>query len=325
MRESTAVSRSISVLILLLVAAGMLGSPVPVRAGDIGALVPSYFYPGTGGPGGAGDGWAAMATAASTIPVTAIFNPFSGPLPGPPDPNYVTAMTNLEAAPGGSVVAYVFTNEGMAPIATVESQIQTYITQYGGLIKGFFLDGMNILPTTLSYYQSLYSYIKGLDNSYNVVGNPGSPFLNGVTPQQFLSTADVLNIFEGPHIAPSPGAAGFDAYPYGINWFQNFPSNRFSNIVFDVPGDNGNPMMSSAMLADLSKAVQLNAGNVYFTDQTLPNPYAQLPAYWDQEVSAIASASAVPEPGSLTIMASGCLLATLMAARRRSRTRRQPK
>ena len=47
------------------------------------------------------------------------------------------------------------------------------------------------------------------------------------------------------------------------------------------------------MLADLSKAVSLNAGYVYITDQTLPNPYAQLPSYWDQEVAAIAS---VPEP-----------------------------
>ena len=59
------------------------------------------------------------------------------------------------------------------------------------------------------------------------------------------------------------------------------------------------------MLADLSKAVQLNAGYVYITDQTLPNPYAQLPSYWDQEVAAIAT---LPEPGSLTILAAGALL-----------------
>ena len=45
-----------------------------------------------------------------------------------------------------------------------------------------------------------------------------------------------------------------------MNWFLSYPSDRFSNIVFDVPADAGNPSQSSAMLADLSKAVQLNAG-----------------------------------------------------------------
>ena len=75
---------------------GLAGSLTSARAGNVGVIVPSYFYPGTGGPGGVGDGWAAMAAAASQIPVTAILNPDSGPLPGPADPNYITAMTNLE-------------------------------------------------------------------------------------------------------------------------------------------------------------------------------------------------------------------------------------
>ncbi len=321
MLKSRCVFRYVSVFILTVVTA-IIGSPAPVTAGSTGVLVPAYFYPGTGGPGGVGDGWAAMTAAAGTIPVTAIFNPDSGPLPGPPDPNYVNAMTNLEKA-GGTVVAYIPSSFGSTPLATIESDIQTYITQYGNLIKGFFIDQMNILPSTLSYYQDIDNSIKSLGSSYTVVGNPGSPFLNGVSPQDFLSTANVLNIFEGPNIAPAPGAPGFDAYPYGLNWFLNYPSNRFSNIVFDVPADAGNPSGSSAMLADLSKAVQLNAGYVYVTDQTLPNPYAQLPSYWDQEVAAIAS---VPEPSSVTIMAVGCMLTTLgIAVRRRARRLRQPR
>ena len=102
--------------------AGLMGSPPSARADRVGVLVPSYFYPGTGGPGGVGDGWAALAAAASQIPVTAILNPDSGPLAGPADPNYVNAMTNLENA-GGHVVAYVFTNDGNTPLATVEGQI----------------------------------------------------------------------------------------------------------------------------------------------------------------------------------------------------------
>jgi hypothetical protein len=66
------------------------------------------------------------------------------------------------------------------------------------------------------------------------------------------------------------------------------------------------------MLADLSKAVSLNAGLVYFTDGTGGNPYDHLPSYWDQEVAAIAAF--VPEPGPFTKLASGGLFAALAMA-----------
>jgi hypothetical protein len=245
----------------------------PCRAGSIGVLVPSYFYPGSGGTG---NGWSAMAAAASQIPVTAILNPDSGPVSGPVDPNYVSAMTNLENA-GGKVIAYVYTNNGGTPLATVESEVSTYINQYGNLINGFFLDGMNVLPSTLSYYQSLDTYLKALQSSHAVFANPGQPFLNGVSPSDYLTTADVLDIFEGPDTAPA-GSAGFNNYPYGLNWFENQPRDRFANIIYDVPS-------SAAMQADIARANQLNAGYLYITDQGGDNPYAQLPSYWNQEVS----------------------------------------
>jgi hypothetical protein len=70
-------------------------------------------------------------------------------------------------------------------------------------------------------------------------------------------------------------------------------------------------------MSDVTLAVERNVGYVYVTDQTLPNPYAQLPSYWDQEVAAIAAAS-VPEPGALTMMATSGLL-VMLAALRRSR------
>jgi hypothetical protein len=50
-----------------------------------------------------------MTMATAEDPLTAIFNPGSGPLPAPADPNYVTAMTNLESA-GGKAVACVYTD-----------------------------------------------------------------------------------------------------------------------------------------------------------------------------------------------------------------------
>jgi hypothetical protein len=289
-------------LSLALAGAVILQLPTLCIAGTVGTIVPAYFYPGTGGPGGVGDGWAAMAAAAANIPLTAILNPDSGPLPGPADPNYVNAMTNLENA-SGHVVAYVYTGNGSTPLATVESEVSTYISQYGSLIDGFFLDGMLVTPSTLAYYQSLNSYIDGLDPSYTVIGNPGQPNLNGVSPAQYLSTGDIFNIFEGP----ITGASGFNNYPGGVNWFESYPSDLFSNIIYDVP--------DSALPGDLSDADQLNAGYVYITDQTVANPYSQLPSYWDQEVSAIAS---LPEPGTLTMLVLG-LVAFRVAAKRRDR------
>jgi len=295
-----------SVFLSLIVAVAMiLQSSGTCRADNLGTIVPAYFYPGTGGPGGVGDGWAAMAAAAAQIPVTAIFNPDSGPLPGPADPNYVNAMTNLENA-GGKAVAYVYTDDGSAPLTTVEGEMSTYITQYGSLIDGFFLDGMSVTPSTLSYYQSLDGYIRGLDSSYTVIGNPGQPYLNGVSPTGYLSTADIFDIFEGPNTAPA-GDAGFNNYPYGQNWFQSYPAERFSNTIYDAP-------TSSAMLADISEGAQLDAGYVYVTDQTEPNPYAQLPSYWDQEVSALAS---LPEPSPSAIsLVLGSLIALTVRWRR---------
>ena len=129
--------------------------------------------------------------------------------------------------------------------------------------------------------------------------------MNGVSPQDYLSTADVFNIFEGPNSAPA-GSPGYNTYPYGQTWFESYPSDRFSNTIYDVPADAGDPSQSSAMLADVSQAVQLDAGYVYITNLSGGNPYDALPSYWDQEVSAVA---AVPEPGTSALLVSSGVVA----------------
>jgi Spherulation-specific family 4/Domain of unknown function (DUF4214) len=255
------------------------------KESSLGIIVPSYFAPGTGGPGGVGDGWAAMAAAAAKVPITAIFNPNSGPLPGPPSPAYAASFTQLEAA-GGKVVAYVYTDkgnaDGTAPLSAVEGEMSTYISQYGTLINGFLLDGTLITPSTLSYYVTLHSFIKGLSQSYTVLANPGQPYLNGVSPQNYLSTADVFNLFEGT-------SAGYSTYPFSQTWYESDPSDRFWNTIYNVAANTGDPTQSSAMLAALSAAVSLDAGSIFITNLTGSNPYDALPSYWNQEVAAVAA------------------------------------
>jgi hypothetical protein len=48
---------------------------------------------------------------------------------------------------------------------------------------------------------------------------------------------------------------------------------------------------SSEMLKAVSRGKQLNAGFMYITDDTMPNPYDKLPTFYKQEVAALAATS----------------------------------
>jgi len=237
-----------------------------------------------------------MAVAAGKVPVTAILNPNSGPLPGPPDPNYVNAINNLENA-GGKVVAYVATGYAGIPLATVESQISTYLSQYGSRINGFFFDQMTNDNSTgdQAYYHSLYSYVKGLSSAYEVIGNPGSStFPAYLAPS--TQGADVLVTFEN-----SAGNYPGTAPP---SWVYGYAASHFANILYDEPTVAG-------MNADLALASQRNVGSMYVTDQPFNGPlYDQLPSYWDQEVAALA---AVPEPDGWVLALMGITSCSFVA------------
>jgi hypothetical protein len=194
-------------------------------------------------------------------------------------------------------VAYVFTNYSAVPLATVEGQINTYLGQYGSLIKGFFVDTMtnDNSPVHLDYYHTLYSFIKGLDPTLEVVGNPGT----STVPDYLLPGtvgADVLVTYENT-------AAIYAGFP-PPSWVFGFSPSHFANLVHTEPTVAG-------MQADIALGVQRNVGAIYVTDRTLPNPYDQLPSYWDQEVAAL-KAAAVPEPGGVALAAWG--VASALAA-----------
>ncbi len=275
----------------------------PAVAGVLGLLVPAYFYPGTGGPGGVGDGWSSLSSASASVPLIAIFNPNSGPAPGPPDPNYVQAMTQVEKA-GGQIVAYAYTGGGTVPLSEVEQELSTYVVQYGSLIQGFFFDVMTLSTATVGYYDQLETYARGLCPSCLVMGNPGQPSLGDLSPAQYLSVADTFNIFEGPDSGPG----GFSSYPGTSTWFLGYTSDRFSNIIYSAP--------VSSLVADLTKAVQFNAGDVYVTDDSGANPFGYLPSYWDQEVAAVSQINALPEPSSIAILPLGALILFCRVLRR---------
>jgi Spherulation-specific family 4 len=264
------------VLAISLITATVAGSS-QAQADQVTALVPAYFYPTWWLP--TGSPWNQLNAAAATIPIEAIMNPASGP-GAAFNPDYGVAVTELQAA-GGKVIGYVPTSYGARAIEDVMADVQSYITWYN--VDGIFLDEMAIQPGGLDYV-ALYNQIKGLRATLHVVGNPGEPFIQG---DAYLLAADTLNIFEGPLTNSDPTQASFKLYPNrgpytGLPlWFENVNRSQIANIVFGAKSD---------LVADLAllKAVVLNAGYVYVTDEVLPNPYAGLPAYWAEEVKLIA-------------------------------------
>jgi hypothetical protein len=276
--------------------AALLIATQPSVAGPLQVLVPAYFYP-LGNPY-----WGEMTTAAGSINLTAILNPANGPGQSA-NSDYVTAVNNLRAA-GGHVIGYVYTNYGNRSEAEVKADIQSYINFYH--IDGIFLDQQSTDPAKVGYYQDLYSFIKGLNPSYEVIANPGTTTSEAYLNTPPTPTADVLVTFEN----------FASAYPGAVppSWTSNYSANHFANIIHTEPTVAG-------MLADLQLAQQRNVGWVYVTDDPdappFFNPYDRLPSYWDQEVAAIA-ATAAPEPSSVWLLATG---AVALLARRRNKRR----
>jgi Spherulation-specific family 4 len=253
-------------------------APLPgtmVRADEVVALVPAYFYPSY-----LGSPWDDLNTAAARIPIEAIMNPDSGPGPGV-NSDYVTAVQNLQAA-GGKVIGYVATGYGARAAGDILSDISNYVDWYG--VDGIFLDEMGNSDGALDYvglYQSIKALAADAGIELHVVGNPGEPF-----SEAFITAADTLVIFEGPYANSDPTGASYEAYPdqgpyAGLTpWWQSYSSSQIANIVYAEPTEVD-------AFKSMVKALRQNAGYIYITDAMLPNPYGVLPTYWDNEVTLI--------------------------------------
>ena len=163
---------------------------------------------------------------------------------------------------------------------TVQAQqdINRWYSFYGSSIDGIFMDdGMNTCgPTTGSNaYANLYINL----NDYIHSNHPGSlTVVNpGITvPQCYEDSADIIVTFEGDE-------ATYLSPPTGVGpatWQLNADPNKFWNIIYNV---------TSAQLSTvMGQSKQDNAGYVYATSDTLPNPYDTAPTgtYWSNELTA---------------------------------------
>ncbi len=277
---------------------GVVASSI-VAASPLEILLPAYFYPSF-----SGSAWSQITTsAAAGAPITAIMNPGSGPGTSS-NSDYVTAVNAFRAA-GGKVLGYVPTGyQGATPNAgstcqpatgtsytvnDVTACAQRYQDWYN--VDGIFLDEFTNTNDVgaLTFYESLYAGVKGINSSWKIVGNPGTP-----TQQAYLSnganrSADTLVVFEN--------SAGYDTYAPST-WNANFPATSFAHLAYNVNSE-------ATMLQYLALAQQRNAGYVFITDDSGANPWDTLPAYWNSEVKAVIAAnaaSALPLPSSAALL-----------------------
>ena len=248
-------ARSWLVLVVVLIS----GAAAQAAAAQTMA-VPAYFYPGSY--------WTQLDQAKPGVGV-AVMNPNSGPGSGP-DPNYVAAVKSAEAA-GITVVGYVYTSYGSRSIAAVESDINNYYSWYPDL-DGIFLDGASTSCANEPYYATLNRYVKSKGGAGLTVLNPGTQ-----TNQCYEPAADILLTFEG---SDTQYVNSYSA----PSWVAHYPASHFWHVIYGTP-----TVSAMATAVQLSKA--RNAGYVYVTSASLPNPYDLLPTglYWTDELADIAA------------------------------------
>ncbi len=246
------------------------------------AAVPMYQYPTVG------TFWSDITGAGSSTVPFVVVDPASGPGVSV-DSNYTTAISNNTTS-GIRSIGYVDTNYQSRSFQAAYDDIDTWYQMYPG-VTGIFLDRVQTgNAADLCYIAGLYNHIKNTHPNALVVLNPGTHIAPSYEPYGdiFLNAE---NTFAAYQSGWTTQYAGFEDNPA----YQN----RFWQIVHTT---NSTDYATALALTRAN-----NAGWVYITDDTLPNPYDVTPSYWNTEVSDINAlpASTIPNRGKTTLP-SGC-------------------
>lgn len=229
------------------------------------ALVPAYFYP-------EGNGlkyWDGLLAAAGSVSVTAIANPNDGPGEAP-DPNYTNVIARAAVA-RVQIIGYVATDYGRKDPVAVREEVNRWVDFYPA-VGGFFFDEQSSGDAEVSLYADYFSYARGKLKDTLIVGNPGVP-----PSERYLSEAraDIECIFESDK--------GFDKFAPPA-WVKNYTPARLCALLLGVSG-------TDTMKKRVRRAAEQGIGNVYVTDDKLPNPWDRLPKYWEKEVQSLRDAT----------------------------------
>jgi hypothetical protein len=196
------------------------------------------------------------------------------------NPATVKSVQQEEAA-GITLYGYVATDydKGGVSIAKAEKEMREYHNWYG--LNDMFLDeAATSCSDEASYYLKLYNYVHKTFGGL-VILNPGT-----TTSSCYMSASDMIDMYES-------GPSGLSTWT-PPSWMASYSPARFIAIVYNVSG-------TTALASTLATIGADGFGNTYITDQTLPNPYAQLPSYWSSEAADVSGTSelAVIKPSHL--------------------------
>jgi hypothetical protein len=199
---------------------------------------------------------------ASARPRLLVINPSNGP-GGEPTLAYRAAVRTAQRA-GARVLGYVHTTYGARPAADVVADIDRYTSWYG--VDGVFLDEASSDGARVGYYAALARHIRAAGARRVVVLNPGV-----VPAREYFDLADVIVTFEGPYAAYG---AAMDATP---DWVRDQPPGRVAHLVYDASRQQA--------MAAVSHPQQ--AGYLYATSGSLPDPWRTVPPYLHEEERAL--------------------------------------
>ena len=232
-------------------------------------IVPAYFDPIIGNP--STNYWDKLVGIKNAI---SIMNPNNGP-ETTINTDYNTSITKVRVS-GGKVIGYVYTNYGKRNIVDVKADVDKYFMQYK--LNGIFFDEVSDSIADIKFYQNITAYVRKYNSNNLVVLNPGTH-----PDEAYIKLADITVTFEDD----------FNVYVNSFtkaSYVDNYAASKFAHIVYNAQG-------SSSMSTAISLSATRNAGNIYITNDVLPNPYDTLPSYFQSELSCSVSSS--PQPSKI--------------------------
>jgi len=240
-------------------------------------LVPAYFDPSES------NYWNRLEVQAAKMPdrLYAIANKANGPGPSY-DTTYAVVINNMHLN-HGKVIGYVWTNYGTVPLATAKADIDRWFSFYSSL-DGIFFDGQANSTGKETYYLTLYNYVKQKNTSALIVSNPGTNTLNTYLIYNGARVSDVICVFESN--------TGFDTWT-PASWCKNYSADNFYVLPYNTA--------SKIYPSRLNKAVSLNVGWIYLTDDTGGNPWDTLPSYFEDMCNYIINGASSVEKINSTV------------------------
>ncbi|MFJ2819939.1 spherulation-specific family 4 protein [Streptomyces toxytricini] len=240
-----------------------LTTPAPAAAAT-GSGRPGLGIPGYAHPLLAPVEWAEL-TRPGTPLHWAVLNVTDGP-GSRPDPHCTEAVARLRGA-GGTVLGHLAMRDGERSFGELVSDAHRFADWYR--VGGFYLDGAPADRSGLAGVRRVVDTLRGLGPDLRIVLGHGTHPHEG-----YADVADQLVTFAG--------AWADYRWSQVAEWTADHPPERFCHLVHGVPRTH------------LEEALRIarwqGAGTIWFTDRRgapSENPWASMPAYWDEIVSRI--------------------------------------